>query len=233
MSTYAFIVGGVLPGIAALTFIIGMTYRFRVWSRTVQPGKMTLFPASDNTIKAVLAEAVFFPGLFRGDRVLWMFAWIFHATLALVFLGHLRVFTGLVDRILAAMGLSADAIAAMSNTVGGIAGVVLLATGIMLLIRRVTLQRAKEISGLPDFFALLLIIAIILTGNMMRFGPHFELEQTRVWARSLITFSPAVPQNGLFLTHALLAIVLIMYIPFSKILHFGGIFFTQSLIKRR
>jgi nitrate reductase gamma subunit len=162
-----------------------------------------------------------------------MFAWIFHATLALVFLGHLRVITGLVDRTLMATGLSADTIASMSTTVGGIAGVVLLATGLMLLIRRMVLQRVKEISGLPDFFALLLLIAIIFTGNMMRFGSHFELEQTRAWAWSLLTLSPDVPQNGMFLLHALLALTLIMYIPFSKILHFGGIFFTQSLIKRR
>ncbi len=225
--------GGILPGIAVVIFIVGMVYRLSVWLKIPQPGRMTLFPASEGTTKAVVAEALFFPSLFRGDRVLWTFAWVFHATLALVALGHIRVITGFVDRVLMAMGMSAEGIATMSGTVGGIAGVILFATGTLLLIRRLTMQRVREISGLPDFFALLLLIAIIFTGDMMRFGAHFELEQTRIWARSLVTFSPQIPQHGMFLTHALLALLLIMYIPFSKILHFGGIFFTQSLIKRR
>lgn len=219
--------------IALLTFVVGMVWRFRTWFKTPQPGKMTLFPASDNPTRQVIAEAVFFPSLFRGDRVLWMFAWIFHATLALVFLGHLRVITGLVDRTLLAAGFSTEHIAFMSGTVGGIAGVILLATGIMLLIRRVTIARVRQVSGIPDFFALLLLIAIIITGDTMRFGAHFDLAQTRVWAWSLLSLSPEVPQNGMFLLHAFLALVFIMYIPFSKILHFGGIFFTQSLIRRR
>lgn len=233
MSTFAFIVGAILPGIAVMVFIIGMAYRLRVWIKTPQPGKMTLFPAGEGTAGAVLAEAVLFPSLFRGDRVLWVFAWVFHVTLALVFLGHIRVVTGLVDRLLISMGMTTEGIATMSATVGGIAGIILLGTAVLLLTRRMAVQRAREVSGFPDFFALLLLIAIICTGDLMRFGAHFDLEQTRAWIGSLLAFSPEVPQNGVFLVHALLAFLLVMYIPFSKILHFGGIFFTQSLIKRR
>ena len=165
--------------------------------------------------------------------MLWSFSWVFHVTLALVFLGHVRVFTALIDRILMAMGMSTEAIGNMSATVGGVAGIILLATGILLLLRRLSIQRVREISGMPDFFALLLLIAIVVTGDLMRFGAHFDLGQTRDWAWSLLTFSPQIPENGVFLLHALLAILLIIYIPFSKILHFGGIFFTQSLVKGR
>ena len=82
------------------------------------------------------------------------------------------------------------------------------------------------------FLAPSLILAIIATGNWMRFVGHFDLEQTRIWASSLLTFAPIIPQNGMFLLHLALAQLLIVFIPFSKILHFGGIFFTQALIKR-
>jgi nitrate reductase gamma subunit len=233
VSTLAFFTGGVLPVIAVLVFVVGMAFRLRVWFKTPQPGKMTLFPASDSMARSVLAEALFFPSLFRGDRVLWAFAWVFHATLALVALGHLRVVTGLVDRMLMSFGMSTEGIATMSSTSGGVAGVILLATGLLLLFRRFTIQRVREISGAADFLALLLLIAIVFTGDLMRFGAHFDLEQTRAWAASLLVLSPRVPQDGMFLLHATLAFVLIMYIPFSKILHFGGIFFTQGLIRRR
>ena len=98
--------------------------------------------------------------------------------------------------------------------------------------RRISVPRVREISSIPDFLAPLLLIVIIATGDMMRFVGHFDLNETRVWAASLLTFSPIVPKNGMFLLHLTLAQLLIVFIPFSKILHFGGIFFTQALIKR-
>ena len=234
MSGFAFLVGGVFFYVSVLIFFAGMGYRVYKWSTAPQPGKLTIFPrGEDSTARAVLAETFLFPSLFKGDRVLWLFSWLFHITLAFVFLGHIRVFTGLIDRILIAVGMSAAGVDWMSSTLGGAAGIVLLTTGVLLLIRRIAVQRVREISGVPDFFAILLIVAIIATGDVMRFGAHFDLAETRVWAFSLLTFSPQVPQNGMFLLHLLCAQLLMVYIPFSKILHFGGIFFTQALVKGR
>jgi len=233
MNTLSFFIVGVLPYLAFALFVVGMIYRFAVWKKTPQPGKMTLFPAGDSTTKGVLAETFFFPSLFKGDRVLWSFSWIFHVTLALVFIGHVRVFTGLIDSMLMSMGMSPEGINTMSSTLGGAAGIILLATGLLLLVRRFAQRRVREISNFSDFFALLLLIAIILTGDLMRFGSHFELEQTRIWARSLLTFSPVIVSNGMFQIHALMAMALITYLPYSKLMHFGGMFFTQALIKRR
>jgi nitrate reductase gamma subunit len=229
----AFFVGGILPYFVVIVFILGMVYRFYLWVKTPQPGRMTLFPAPDSLSGGVLAESLFFPSLFKGDRILWIFAWIFHATLALVFLGHVRVFTAIIDRILLAVGMTPEGIDSMSATAGGIAGILLLATGLLLLLRRISVRRVRDISGIPDFSVMILLIAIVVTGDLMRFGAHFDLEQTRLWTASLLAFSPVIPQNGGFLVHAFLAMLLIIYIPFSKILHFGGIFFTQALVRRR
>jgi nitrate reductase gamma subunit len=208
-----------------------MIYRLNVWRKTPQPGKMTLFTGGHEG-DGLLREALFLPSLFRGDRVLWFFAWVFHVMLALVFLGHMRVFSGLIDSTLMGMGMSEEGITTMSSTVGGAAGILILATGVFLLLRRLFQQRVREISGIPDFFALILLLAIIITGNQMRFGAHFDLAETRVWAASLLTFSPIVPASSAFLLHAMLAQFLFIYVPFSKIMHFGGIFFTQALVKR-
>jgi len=233
VSTLQFLIGGLLPYVALIAFVGGMAYRFTIWFKTPQPGKMTLFPAHEGaTAKAVLAETLFFPSLFRGDKILWSLSWIFHSTLVLVLLGHLRLFTGLIDFLLFSVGMSAQGIETMSSNAGGAGGIILLVTGTLLLARRLIITRVREISKTGDFFALLLIIAIIVTGNFMRFGPLFDLEQTRVWAISLLTFSPVVPHDSMFLLHALFAQFLFIYIPFSKILHFGGIFFTQTLVKR-
>ena len=110
-------------------------------------------------------------------------------------------------------------------------------TALMLLVRRFTIKRVRDITSYGDIFALLLIGAILVTGNMMRFGEeHFDLAAARDYFAALATLSgvsdAAVLDNNVFLIHMGLALLLVMYIPFRKILHFGGIFFTHQLIRK-
>jgi nitrate reductase gamma subunit len=202
---------------------------------------MTLFPAPPPQGKAnainTAKEAVFFRSLFKGDRPLWVVAWGFHVVLALIFVGHIRVVSN-VDRVFMSMGMTEAGIQVMSSGVGGAAGLIILVTALVLLARRLFVPRVKEITGIGDVLALMLIGAILVTGNMMRFGPeHFDLALTREYFGTLATFGSVADaealENGVFLTHMCLAFILLMYIPFSKILHFGGIFFTHQLIRKQ
>ncbi len=238
MESLRFLFGVILPYVAVIVFLLGMIWRFLTWKKLASP-PMTLFPASTsggsptlNTIK----ESVFFSSLFKGDRLLWIIAWIFHLVLVLIILGHLRVFTN-IDQLLMSLGMSEDAILAMSTGAGGAAGVIILAATVLLLVRRLAIPRVREITGFADYLALLLIGAIIITGNIMRFGPeHFDLVLTREYFADLATFRNftdiAALQNGTFVLHMSLAFLLIMCMPFSKLLHFGGIFFTHQLIRK-
>jgi nitrate reductase gamma subunit len=233
MSGTAFLIGGILPYLAATAFLIGVVSRLRAWRRVPQPGLMTVYPTQGSGIAELAKEALFFPSLFRGDRTMWLLSWSFHVTLALAWIGHLRLVTGLLDRGLAAVGVGSGAIAAMSAIAGGTAGIVLMVTVTTLLARRILVARVREISTPPDFLALLVLVAVITTGNVMRFGgTHFDLAETRVWAASLLTFSPIVPAHPAFLLHAFFAELTILYIAFSKLMHFGGFFFTVALAKR-
>jgi nitrate reductase gamma subunit len=238
MDFVSLMLGGILPYVAVAVFIVAMAYRIYTWKRLAAPS-MTLFPAPADekaNRRNVVKEALLFRSLFGGDRLLWGFAWMFHAVLALIVLGHFRVFTN-VDGTLMTMGMSEGAIQAMSGGAGGAAGVVILVATILLLVRRLALPRVREVTGSADYLALLLIAAIIVTGNMMRFGAeHFDLTLTRQYFASLATFGgvmdEAALQNNVFVVHMSLAFLLIMIIPFSKILHFGGIFFTHQLIRK-
>ncbi len=197
---------------------------------------MTLFPAPGNVATGTLAEILFFPSLFRGDKALWFFSWTFHVSLALIFDSSCRVVTGLIDSMLISFGMNQAGVNAMSTYSGTAAGFVMMASGAVLLLRRLATQRVREITSFGDIFALALILGVVITGNLMRVMPaaHVDLAATRVWIGTLVTFSPEV--QGLptmFLIHALLGQLVFMYIPFSKILHLGGIFFTQPLIQRR
>ena len=131
-----------------------------------------------------------------------------------------------------ALGINADTMSAVS---GSIAGVIILICAIALILRRLSILRVKEISNGSDYVTLLLIIAILFTGDYMRFAEHFELSTTRVYFQNLFTFSVTasiIPQSGMFALHFILAQILIIFIPFSKIMHFGGIFFTQTVIQK-
>jgi nitrate reductase gamma subunit len=221
-----------LPYITILFFLAGMIYRLKAWSRLPQPS-MTLFPRPAGGMKTgILAEICFFPKLFLSDKILWPLAWIFHLSLAMIALGHLRVLFDF-SFIWNALGMTPADVDSMSATLGGIAGIVILVALIAIMLRRMVLQRVREISSGGDWIALLLIAAILATGNMMRFGEHFDLAQTRAWFLALITFSHVtVPAGAAFVWHIFLGQLLIIYIPYSKILHFGGVFFSQTALHR-
>lgn len=228
MSAVAVFVGVVLPPVTFVVFVAAILNRLWTWKKLPQPG-MTLFPTSpQGTAAGVVKETLLFPSLFRADRFLWAISWLFHAMLALIVVGHLRV---MVDfpALWSALHIDADT---MSAVVGGAAGVMILAMVILLIARRFSLTRVREISAPGDYFAVFLILAIVVTGNAMRFLGHFDLGESRQYIASLLMLRPVVPESGWFLAHLFLGQMLLLYMPFSKIMHFGGVFFTQAAIKR-
>ena len=236
MDTVRFILGGILPYIAILVFLAGMSLQVFKWWKLPSP-PMTLYPSAEGKVGAyLLKELVFFRSLFTGDRVLWVLAWGFHVVLALIFVGHFRVFTP-VDDLFMRMGMSEAQVQAMSGGAGGAAGVVILVTAVVLFVRRLALQRAREITGFMDYLVLLLIGSIVFTGDLMRFGSeHFDLATTRAYFYQLFTFSGAasapVLETTFSLAHMTLAFLLIMAIPFSKILPLGGFLFSPHAVRR-
>src|SRR5664279_4988447 len=163
MTNTEFFIGGVLPYLAVFCFLAGLGYRLVSWRNAPQAAPMTLYPILGSGPMGLVKQALFFPGLYRSDRVLWLLSWTFHAFLALVLLGHLRVATGLIDRLLASLGVGSSGVAAFSAAAGSLAGIVLLATVATLLARRFLVARVREISGVPNFFALLLLLAVVVS----------------------------------------------------------------------
>jgi len=232
-AAFQFMVAAVLPYPAVVVFVAASLYRLVLWKRLPQPVTMTLFPTGGSGIGPLAREAFFLPSLYRGDRFLWTLAWSFHVTLALALIGHARIATGLLDRALGIAGVGSGAVAALSSLIGGASGFVLLVALAGFLGRRLLVRRVREISTAPDFVALLLLAAVITSGNLMRwFGGPDELVEARAWFASLRSFAPLVPRNAGLLVHVFCAEVLLVYVGFSKLMHFGGFFLTFSLTKR-
>jgi nitrate reductase gamma subunit len=225
-------IGIFLPYFTVVVFLLGIVYRIRKWNKA-PAGKMTLFPApatASEKWRQILKEVLIFRQLFDDNKPLWAGTWVFHAALALILIGHSRVVTDF-PVLWRMLGMGNAEVDTMSNVIGGAAGLIILAMGIYLLFRRFSLPRVREISDMEDYVSLFLILAIIITGDILRFGTHFDLNQTREYFAGLVTFQVVtVPSNPYFLLHFFLGQILIMWIPFSKFLHIPGVFYCKSLI---
>ncbi len=226
------VVGQILPFLTILVLVVGLAMRVAKWSKA-PVGKMTIYPGAKSggeLIAGVLKEVMLFRGLFQGNKGLWVGSYIFHAMLFFIFFGHIRVFWE------ALFFLPEDMQGMVSSWTGGTFGVILLIAATFLMIRRFMIGSVREISDMEDYFALVLIIAIVLTGDAMRFwgAAHIDLAtETRPYFIALFTFGKVVvPSNPWFLAHFLLAQVLFIYMPFSKFLHIPGIFYSQSLVQK-
>ena len=87
-------------------------------------------------------------------------------------------------------------------------------------------QRGQGIEDFPLF----LIMGIIGTGICMRYFDKVDIAQAKVFIMGILHFTPqsAVGLNPLFFTHVALVSVLLIYFPFSKLMHMGGIFMSPT-----
>lgn len=244
MEVLKILIGVVLPYITIVVLVGGMIYRIVKWYKMPSPGKLTLFPApppGSGLVIGILKETFFLRTLFKSDKVLWAGSWAFHIMLLLLLVSHLRLL-GSFSRSWRVLGIDDATVGTMSTALGSVAGLIIMMTGIFLLIRRLALTRVRQISLFADYLILILLISIILTGYYMRFNIYLpvdlpvaycDLYEMRDYVAGLLTFNPRLPSSSLFLFHFLLGQILLMCIPFSKIMHFGGIFFSQTLVQRR
>ncbi len=226
------LLGYCFPYLAVLVFAVGMTAKALGWARKAVPLKIRLTPAPSSTLGVVVdvaAEVFFLRSLGRGRKEAWVGAWLFHASLALLLAGHLLgiAFTG---EEFVALGATPEASKSLSGLLGGVVGIVLLASVLYLLARRVALPIVRRVSRPSDYLVLLLVAAIIATGNGLRFLTQTDLAAVRAYLAGLLTFRPAeLPANALFVVHFALVQVLLILYPLSKLAHSCGIFFTRWL----
>ncbi|MCL4530391.1 MAG: respiratory nitrate reductase subunit gamma [Chloroflexi bacterium] len=206
---------------SALTFIVGILWRLIGYLRAPMPLPHALTPApttEGGSVLRVLGNLVIFPNLFKADKWLWAGAWIFHIVLVAVLFRHLRYFTYPVP------GLVLD----MQN-VALFFGCLLGAAILYLFWRRLALPRTLYISNIPDYFALILLGLIAGTGILLNYWLHVDVVDVKGFIMGLMTLHPAaVPRYPLFLLHLFFVLVLMLYFPFSKLLHAGGVIFSPS-----
>ena len=215
----ALIVG--LSYFAGLAFLFGLAWKLYGYLRTPMPWPEVVTPAPETeggAIRRVLTDALIFPTLFQHDKALWAGAWLFHVALGAILFRHLRYFTYPVPGLVLYM----EQVALLIGYLFGV-------TALFLFWRRMALRRTLYVSNLPDYFALGLLAAIAGSGIMVSYWAHVYVVDVKAFLLGLLRLHPVAPPNHpLFLIHYLLVLTLLLYFPFSKLLHAGGIFLSPS-----
>ena len=63
----------------------------------------------------------------------------------------------------------------------------------------------------------------------MNFVARADVISAKAFIMGIVTLCPVnIPTDPMFMVHLALAIILVAYMPFSKLLHAGGIFFSPT-----
>ena len=190
--------------------------------------EVLLFRSLFSNIKFELKEG---PKIAYGStKWLWLGGLAFHWSFFVVLVRHIRLFTEPVPSFLHSIEVL-DGFLQVGVPGVLISGVVLLLAVTYLFLRRVFIPEVRYISLAADYFPLFLIMSIALSGILMRYFLRVDLVSIKELTIGLASFSVAVSLEKIsviFYIHLFLVSTLFAYIPFSKIMHLGGVFFTPT-----
>ncbi|VAX19384.1 Sulfite reduction-associated complex DsrMKJOP protein DsrM (= HmeC) [hydrothermal vent metagenome] len=206
---------------SAAIFLAGFVRKVYEYAVIPAPLKIPTMPAPTTKGGVVLrmtGEILLFTSLFKGNKWTWIGGYIFHIAFMVIVLRHLRYVIVPTPDVIYSIG-----------PFGIWAGIILVVSAGYLFARRVFVGRTRYISSGADYFALILMALIAATGLAMQFLFMADISAVKEFMVGLVTFSPVnVPRDHLFVLHLLLVMLLLVYFPFSKMMHAGGVFFSPT-----
>jgi len=197
------------------------------------------------TVIRMILEILLFRSLFRNTRVrlfkddtqlsygsskfLWLGALAFHVSFFVILARHMRFFTEPVPVVFSWLE-NLDGIMQVGVPVLFATEIVILLALAYLFLRRILVPQLRYISLPTDYFALFLLFAIVISGILMRYFIRADIMDIKVLTMGLIQFQPQIPESigALFYTHLFLVCSLLVYFPWSKLMHLGGVFLTPT-----
>lgn len=153
---------------------------------------------------------------------------LFHVGVLVIFVGHLA---GLLTplALVDALGISHSAKQILAVVVGGVAGAMALAGGLILLFRRMHDLRIRANSGFGDNLVILMLVAQVTLGlgsifpTLSHLDGH-EMVKFMSWAQGIIYFQPGaashlVDVHWIYKAHILLGLAIFITFPFTRLVH--------------
>jgi len=206
---------------ATAVLVAGVAWRVIEYARAPAPLRIPTTPAPMTRAGAagrVAREVLLFESLYRSNKWIWLFGWLFHVALALVLLRHLRYFIQPVWGWVAFV-----------QPFGVYAGFALVAGLAGLWARRLFVERIRYISTWSDHLMLALLAGIALSGLGMKYVAHTDIVALKEFMLGLIAFDwQPLPADPALLVHLTLVLALMVVFPASKLLHAPGVFFSPT-----
>jgi len=202
------------------------------WWENPPPGKSFL-----GEIKFMGQELLFFKEYFHLNRSYWFFVYPFHIGVFVFAVFWVLLLIGAITAI-GNISISAESVNVWgiflhyATLITGGIGLVLGILGcIALLIRRSTDSNLKPYTKRKDYFNLLFVLAVFLSGFFSWTLVDHTFSTAREYVYSLITFSPMANIEPITISHIILLLLLVAYMPFTNIMHFFAKWFTYHKVR--
>jgi nitrate reductase gamma subunit len=166
---------------------------------------------------------------YASNKWLWVAALAFHYAFGVVVLRHLRFFLEPIPAFV--LGLAAaDGFFQVGLPTVFVTTLVFLGAVAFLLLRRVASPPLRYISLASDYFPLLLLLAVGLSGAWLRHVAKIDVPAAKGIVMGLVRFSPAAGEGvaTAFYVHLFLVSTLLATFPFSKLVHGAGVLLSPT-----
>jgi len=227
METVEYILAYITPYLAVVILIGGLIYQLRRWfQKPAVTAHLSLYPRPESRLGRIadaVVDMLTMRSIFRVNRWLWAGGFIMHLGLLLLILGHIRTVTDFYF-LWDLLGWGEEETHTFSAIAGMTAGLLFFIPLIYLFLRRWG-GTIKVLSAPEDYFALVLLASIAVTGLHMRLVLEVDQQAIREFMQGLYKFSwQPVPESAgvVFIWHFALVQILMIYFPFGKLLHTVG-----------
>lgn len=167
--------------------------------------------------------------VYGSEKFLWLAGLAFHWSFLIIFIRHFRFFIQEPPAVIK-MIEGVDSFLQVGAPLMYMTDVVILVAVSYLVFRRFSIPQVRYISLAADYFPLFLILGIAISGILMRYFLKVHIVGVKQLVMGMLTLQPAIPEGvgTIFYIHLFLICVLLMYFPFSKLMHMGGVFLSPT-----
>ncbi|MFV2031589.1 MAG: respiratory nitrate reductase subunit gamma [Gammaproteobacteria bacterium] len=206
---------------ATAVFTLGLAYKIRQYWQTEAPLKIPTTPApttSSGVVLRLMREVVLFESLFKANKWIWIFGWMFHFSLLLVLARHIRYFQE-----------QPWLWVTLIQPFGKYAAYTMLIGLLGLLLRRCLVDRVRYISAPSDYLMLILLLTIASSGLLILLFFRIDINAVQNYFVGLTNLEiSSLPASPLLVLHLILVALLLIIFPYSKLLHAPGVFFSPT-----
>jgi len=183
-------------------------------------------------LKEMLKEMLFLKRVYIYNRPLWYLTFLFHGGIYMILLWFASLLVNGLAKVYLVGAVADTTFIEYLIIFFGYIGIFATTIGALgLLVKRIIDSSMREYTSRVDYFNLFLILAVLMTGlATLSLDPFFEL--ARKYMISIVSFqiTSSVELPPITILHVVLLQLLWIYIPYSKLSHFLGKWFTYHKV---